>query len=240
MPNKQNKPTKKSLRLTVFFLAIILPLVCLARGLYGSFLFSFPIVFLWQIGIEGKRPNSLGLIRPSLISIIAGISTGLILGLAGGILLKLLKITGYALTKLNSLKLGLGPLSFEFALQKEAGYEMLNNSNTALGLILYFFFCLFIIGLGEELFWRGFIQGKISGKLSDPKAVWLTAILFALAHFYIFRIVSFGKGLFFLILIGLSGAVWGYLMSCFKNIYSCAISHGIAAFIIWKYFFFAT
>lgn len=69
-------------------------------------------------------------------------------------------------------------------------------------------------------------------------SVWLVAILFGLVHFYLLLIVPFREGVLFMGLIALAGAAWGYLYEYFGNIWSCAFSHGVAAFIIWRYFVF--
>jgi len=188
----------------------------------------------------GKPFSSLGLKGNSIrSSIIIGLVSGCILGLIGGNSLRLLGVTGYVYSNMDKLQLSIGVFNIAFPLQKELGYQLLSISNSFVGMGLYLIFCFLLIGLGEEIFWRGFIQKKISNHLSSNLAIWITAILFALIHFYIFTILPMKSGIFFLLLIAISGIVWGYLFKYFNNVWSSAISHGIAAFIIWKYFFFA-
>jgi membrane protease YdiL (CAAX protease family) len=171
-------------------------------------------------------------------SIIIGLLSGCILGFLGGNLLKFLGITGYVYSNLHRLQFSIGALNIDFPLQKELGYRLLKVSTTPVGVYVYLLFSIFVIGLGEEIFWRGFIQKKISDYSSMDAAIWLTAVLFAAIHFYIFAVIPINAGICFLVLIAISGVCWGYLFKYFNNVWSAAISHGSAAFIIWKYYFF--
>lgn len=227
------------LRLCISFVAIFLPAVLLIKGIYGSFIFTFSIPIIWQVGFLGKPISSLGIKFNSIkSSIIVGVITGLSLGFIGGSLLKVSGVTGYAFTAMHELQFNVGKFCVAFPLQKELGYRLLMASNSTIGLFIYLMFSIFVIGLGEELFWRGFIQTKISDRLSVNVSVWLTAISFALIHCYIFTILPIKIGLNFLALIFIVGLIWGYLFKYFKSVWSPAISHGIVAFIIWKYYFF--
>ena len=230
---------RKSLRLCVSLITIILPAILLLKGIYGSFIFTFSIPLLWQVGFLGEPVSSLGLRRKFLWrSLIAGLITGAVLALLGGGIIRFFGLSGQALSELDKLQFSLGFFKIIFPLQKEVGYRLLTMSNTLKGAFLYLFFSIFIIGLGEELFWRGFIQQKISNFFSKNISIWLTAILFGLAHFYIFIIIPFRIGIFFLAMITIIGAIWGYLFQRFNNIWGAAVSHGMVAFVIWKYYFF--
>ena len=228
------------LRLSISLVAIVLPALLFLRGIYGSFLFTFPIPLLWQIGFLGRPFGSLGLRATALkSSVIAGIVSGRFLGFLGGNVLKFLGITGRLLSNAHIVRFDVGPLHAAFSLPNELGYRLLAISNTPVGLCLYLMFSIFIIGLGEELFWRGFLQQKAANYIALDAAIWLTAVLFALSHFYIFVILPLMPGVAFLISIALSGAAWGYLCKYFRNLWAAALSHGITAFIIWKYYFFS-
>ena len=228
------------LRLFISLTAIVLPIIFLLKGIYGSFIFTFSIPLLWQIGFLGKPIGSLGLrVNSVKSSIIPGVATGCLLGFLGGNLLKFLGITGHVFSNLHKLQFSVGSFNIVFPLQKELGYRLLTVSDTLVGTYVYLIFCVFVIGLGEELFWRGFIQKKLSNYLSMDVAIWFTAFLFALIHFYIFIILPFKLGISFLALIVVSGAAWGYLFKYFSNLWPAVISHGITAFIIWKYYFFS-
>ncbi|MDP2923704.1 MAG: CPBP family intramembrane metalloprotease [Candidatus Omnitrophota bacterium] len=227
------------LRLCISVIVIVIPIAFLSKEIYGSFIFTFSIPIIWQIGFLGKSIDSLGLrINFLKSSILAGVVSGCLFGFLGGSLLKYLGITGHFYSNAHKLQFSIGDFNMAFLLQKELGYRLLNMSNSAVGICIYFLFCIFIIGLGEEIFWRGFIQKKLSGYFSPNKAIWFTAILFSLMHFYVFTILPVKTGISFLLLITLVGWIWGYLFTRFDNIWSSAISHGIVAFIIWKYYFF--
>jgi membrane protease YdiL (CAAX protease family) len=193
---------------------------------------------LWQVGFLGEPISSLGLKKKFIkSSIITGFISGCVLGLVGGNILKFFGITGYDYSKLQKSQYLFGLFNIP-QLQKELGYQILTMSNNLLGVYLYLMFCIFIIGLGEELFWRGFVQKKISKRFSKIFSIWLTATLFSLVHLYIFIVLPIKAGIFFLALIAIVGAFWGYLFEYFNNIWAPAISHGLIAFIIWKYYFF--
>lgn len=169
--------------------------------------------------------------------IVVGILSGVFLGLIGGKLLQLLGLVNYSLADSQSIRVGIGALKIEFFFTKELGYQLLSKSNSTRGLLLYVLFSIFVIGLGEEIFWRGFIQRKIANRTTKSAAILITAILFSLTHFYVFIIISADKSIILLMFIGIAGAAWGYIYEKIDNIWSVAISHGIAAAIIWKHFF---
>ena len=227
-------------RICISLIACILPIIFLRKGIYGSFLFTFSIPLLWQIGFRGNSIASLGLKGNRIpASILAGLISGCIVGFLGGNILRLIGITGYSFKELHKLQWIFAGFKVTFPLAHELGYQLLNRSHTWIGLGVYLVFCILIIGLGEELFWRGFIQKKIARYLSTEVSIWLTAIAFALIHFYVFQIIPYKIGILFLVLVALAGALWGYLFEHFHNLWPAAISHGLVAFIIWKYYFFA-
>jgi len=240
MSNNKKIGQSNSLRLFIWFAATILPIILLAKGIYGSFLFTFSMPLLWQIGLRREPFSSLGLKRKSSrASIITGFITGVVIALLCGKILSILGMTGYTLSGLHKLELSFGFFKLSFPLQKELAYRLLTTSNTLKGAFLYLFFSILVIGLGEELFWRGFIQQKISKHFSKSLSIWLTAILFGLTHFYIFLILPIKGGIIFLAAIAVIGAIWGYLFAYFNNIWGSAVCHGVVAFIIWKYYFFS-
>lgn len=226
-------------RLSLVLALIILPAVSLINGVFGSFLFTFSIPLIWQVGLRGESLDSLGLKARSIASlIIRGAFTGCIIGYLGGTLLWLFGLTGYSFSEAHKLLFTIGPLKAVFPLQQELGYRLLKLSDSPGGIAAYLIFSIFVIGLGEELFWRGFIQKKISHYCVVESAIWITAVLFALAHFYVFTILPFDEGVYFLVLAAIGGAVWGYSFKYYNTIWPCAISHGVASFIIWRYYFF--
>jgi len=230
---------KYSRRIFIAFLSVFTPLALLANGIYGSFLFSFSAPLIWQVVYLGRPVSSLGLRRRSLgVSVVFGLASGIVLGLLGGKALQFFGLIKFPLTDTYSIQFAIGTLEINLALAKEVSCRLLVMSDSLKGLALYLLFMVFVVGLGEEIFWRGFIQGKIAGRVTKRAAIWITALLFALFHFYIFMIIPFKGGIILLALIGVAGAAWGYLYERTDNIWAAAISHGIAAAIVWKYYFF--
>jgi len=79
---------------------------------------------------------------------------------------------------------------------------------------------VFLIGPGEEVFWRGFLQRRWQA-LFGPVAGWLiTATVYALVHA--------GSGNLMLVLAaGVGGLFWGALYLRFRSILLVAVSHTI-------------
>ena len=225
-------------RLIIALMSIAIPCILLIKGIYGSFIFSFSIPILWQVVYLNKPFSSLGIRTKSLFTSIGlGIISGVLLGLLGGKTLQLFGLTNYAIDSTQKMGFGIGALKIEFSLAKELGYQLLAMSGSLKGLLLYVLFSVLVIGLGEELLWRGFIQRKIANRVTKSASIWMTAALFSLIHFYIFIIIPIMQSIALLGLIGVAGIAWGYLYEKTDSIWGVAISHGIAAAITWKHFF---
>lgn len=95
-------------------------------------------------------------------------------------------------------------------------YSNKSNTNlTLIGLLL-----LFIIGPGEEIYWRGFIQNALSKKLGHTKGYLISVLLYSATH-----IVT---GNFMLIIAALvCGLFWGWLYKKEKSLLPVIISHAI-------------
>lgn len=225
-------------RLIIALILIGIPCILLIMGIYGSFIFCFSIPIIWQVTYLNKPLSSLGIKTKSLFTSIGlGVLSGLILGLLGVKIFQLFGLTNYAIDSTQKMGFGIGPLKIEFSLAKELGYQLLTMSNSIKGLLLYILFSILVIGLGEELLWRGFIQRKIANRVTKSASIWLTAALFSAIHFYLFIILPVPQSIVLLGLIGFAGIVWGYLYEKTDSIWSVATSHGITAVIIWKHFF---
>lgn len=71
---------------------------------------------------------------------------------------------------------------------------------------------------GEELFWRGFIQKRLSNKFTPIFSILVASILYASVHIY--------SGSFLLVLAAfISGLVWGYLYLRKKSMPLVIVSH---------------
>lgn len=95
-------------------------------------------------------------------------------------------------------------------------YSNKSNANiTLIGLLL-----LFIIGPGEEIYWRGFIQNTLSKRLGHTKGYLISVLLYSATH-----IVT---GNFMLIIAALvCGLFWGWLYKKEKSLIPVLISHAI-------------
>ena len=79
---------------------------------------------------------------------------------------------------------------------------------------------LFIIGPGEELFWRAYIQEEMIDRLGLRQGYLLTALLYSLIHLWTENII--------LILAALvAGLFWGALFLKYKKIVPIIISHAV-------------
>jgi membrane protease YdiL (CAAX protease family) len=79
---------------------------------------------------------------------------------------------------------------------------------------------LFIIGPGEEIYWRGFIQKTFSKTLGENKGYFLAALLYAGVHIT--------TGNFMLIIAALvCGLFWGWIYKKEKSLVPVIISHAL-------------
>jgi membrane protease YdiL (CAAX protease family) len=228
-------------RVAIAFLAVAVPLFLFMKEIFGSFLFTFSVPLFWHVGVRGASLRALGITRKNLVAaMLIGIVAGVVLGLLGGIVLSQCGMTGHAYTDLHTITLSFAPIDMTFALQNELGYRLLSMHAVPGSGLLFLLFCVLLVGAGEELFWRGFIQQRLSRYMAKSCSLWLTAALFGMVHWYLFTVLPLGSGALFLVLIALAGALFGYLFERCGSLVAPALSHGIAAFIIWKYYFFNT
>ncbi|WP_425331112.1 CPBP family intramembrane glutamic endopeptidase [Clostridium aminobutyricum] len=88
---------------------------------------------------------------------------------------------------------------------------------------------LLLIGPGEELFWRGFIQQSLATKLGETKGYLLSTLFYTGVH-----IVT---GNFMLIIAALvCGAFWGFMYKKEKSLVPVIISHALWDFTIFVLF----
>lgn len=78
---------------------------------------------------------------------------------------------------------------------------------------------LFVIGPGEELFWRGFIQRSLSEKYG-AKSIIIAACLYAAVHIATWNFMLTMAAL-------ICGLFWGALYYKVKNLYPVIISHAL-------------
>ncbi|MCK4644775.1 MAG: CPBP family intramembrane metalloprotease [Candidatus Aminicenantes bacterium] len=88
---------------------------------------------------------------------------------------------------------------------------------------------IFLIGPGEEIFWRGFLQRRWQTRFGSLKGYWLTALLYALMHL--------ASGNIMLVLAaGVCGLFWGALFNRYRSVVMLVVSHTVwdlMIFLIW-------
>ncbi|MEK9197586.1 CPBP family intramembrane glutamic endopeptidase [Ureibacillus sp. 179-F W5.1 NHS] len=86
--------------------------------------------------------------------------------------------------------------------------------------IWHYLLLIFVIVVGEELFWRGYVQQQIKKWISPKIAVIITSFLFALS----FSFSGFSPGILVALL---SGLVWGTLYEWKKSMPLIIVSHEV-------------
>ena len=77
-------------------------------------------------------------------------------------------------------------------------------------------FCFIVPG--EELFWRGFVQNRLSKFMDNPYSILIGAILYASVQIYSGTFIHIFSALF-------AGLFWGFLYSWKKSIPLVVVSH---------------
>lgn len=93
-------------------------------------------------------------------------------------------------------------------------------NNKAQGNIYLIGFALFLIGPGEELYWRGFIQNTLSKKLGPNKGYIISVLLYGGVHIITGNIML-------VIAAFVCGIYWGWLYKKEKSLLPVIISHAI-------------
>ncbi len=93
-----------------------------------------------------------------------------------------------------------------------------------IGLLLFF-----LVGPSEEIFWRGFVQRRLSERFSPLGALLTTTALYALVHIWTLNLIlilaAFVVGLF-----------WGWLYQHERNVIPVMLSHAlwdVVIFVLW-------
>lgn len=88
---------------------------------------------------------------------------------------------------------------------------------------------LFVIGPGEEIYWRGFIQNSLTKKFGENKGYIFATLLYAGVH-----IITFN---FMLVIAALvCGIYWGWIYKKEKSLVPIIISHAIWDFTVFVLF----
>ena len=79
---------------------------------------------------------------------------------------------------------------------------------------------LLIIGPAEEIFWRGFVQRRLSRRYGLLVGLVIAAAIYTLVHVWSFNLMLIAAS-------GLCGVYWGLLFAVTGNVWPCIISHAV-------------
>lgn len=200
----------------VFFL-------CLLAVIFWTILFCplIPNQFDFWISISIASVTlailSLYINRNNLHSIFLFSKKQIIIGFISAVFLYIIFVIG------NYISTALFPFAEN---QISAIYNNKSSNNILIGGLL-----LFLIGPAEEIFWRGFVQRKLTSRYYPSKAWILASLLYTAVHL--------PSGNFMLVLASLvCGLFWGYIFMKYKSIWPCIISHslwGLTVFILFPF-----
>lgn len=96
-------------------------------------------------------------------------------------------------------------------------YSMRENMDyLTIGILL-----LFVVGPAEEIFWRGFVQQRLSERLSPNWGFILTTAIYALCHIWALNFML-------IVAAAVAGGVWGLLYRFFpRRLWALIISHAV-------------
>lgn len=108
-------------------------------------------------------------------------------------------------------------LLFDFSKQQISNiYSTKSQANN----VFIGFALLLWIGPAEEIFWRGFVQHKLSLRYGGLKSFFITTAIYALVHIWSFN--------FMLIMAALiCGLFWGWMFYKYKAVIPIIISHAV-------------
>jgi membrane protease YdiL (CAAX protease family) len=90
-----------------------------------------------------------------------------------------------------------------------------------IGLVLFF-----LIGPAEEIFWRGYIQGKLAQRMGPFKGYLAATAIYAVVHVWAFNFMLFGAAL-------ICALFWGFIYMKYRRLWPLIISHSL-----WDIFIF--
>ncbi|MBC8377992.1 MAG: CPBP family intramembrane metalloprotease [Planctomycetes bacterium] len=79
---------------------------------------------------------------------------------------------------------------------------------------------LFIIGPAEEIFWRGFVQKRLSKCYGTLFGLIIATAIYALVHVWSFNLMLLAAS-------ALCGIFWGFMFALTKNLWPCIICHAL-------------
>lgn len=76
------------------------------------------------------------------------------------------------------------------------------------------------IGPAEEIFWRGFLQQRLSGLFGDKAGYIASSLMYAFIHLYALNFMLFAAAL-------VCGLFWGFLFKKYHSLWPVIISHSL-------------
>ncbi len=92
------------------------------------------------------------------------------------------------------------------------------------GVILFF-----LVGPSEEIFWRGFVQRRLSQRSSAPRALLITAAIYALVHIWTLNLML-------ILAAAVAGLFWGWLYQRQQSLIAVMLSHALWDLLIFVLF----
>lgn len=141
-------------------------------------------------------------------------------------------------------KIGLGILSAGllyavFFIGNEVSREIFPFAGTEIGQVYSFkqnasalriiLLMIFIIGPGEELFWRGYLQRHWQNRFGKIKGFFIAAVLYALVH-------AASGNIMLVLSAGVCGLFWGFLYLRYRSILMICVSHTLWDLMIFVFF----
>ena len=78
----------------------------------------------------------------------------------------------------------------------------------------------FIIGPAEEVFWRGFVQRRLSKRYGPLVGLVTATVIYALVHLWSFNFMLLAAS-------ALCGAFWGLMFAMTEKLWPCIICHAV-------------
>ncbi len=151
--------------------------------------------------------SGLYLDRKNLKEIYSFKSSYILIGVGSAVVLYLIFLAGNAISK----------LLFNFA-QSQVSNIYLSRQQASPALIAVLL--LGWIGPADEIFWRGFVQRRMSDRLGKWSGYLLASLFYAGIHVWAFNFMLFGAAL-------VCGLFWGYLFLHYRSVWPGLISHAL-------------
>jgi len=202
----ERKPTGDLYPIGILGILLFVPLFVYRQLWILDFWWWMSLNLIILVSLSFVRDNSLR--REQAADLQSRVWKKVLWGLASAVLLYLVFFVGNIIVR-ESLDFAGQDIRQVYGFKGQAG-------SWRIGLLMLFF-----IGPGEELFWRGFIQGNLSGLFGKIPGFWYGVFFYTLIHVVTGNLV--------LILAALTGGLfWGWLYMRYRSLLLNVVSH-----IVW-------